>query len=588
MIKTMTTPLGDPSITEASAVPARDSRRRRSPSPGSDSATPRSQRARGWYIGASVALIFLNAACGGGGDSNEAVADDPITAGVDLGDPNAPAGVDLGDPNAPAGVDSGDPNAPSEIAAAYRNCTRVPLAARQTGQRAVRDFGAVPDDNRDDTDAIQRALDAMKPGETLVFSPGRYLINRTVRVRHPGVTVTGPKAIIHATNPDSQALLIEADNTTVSSLTFTAVTQGRRAAAWHSRIVVAADVGGGSYRTVYNTVIRDNGILGVGNPGTSTANSSSAGGILLMQADGFLVTGNTVTRTLADGIHVTAGSQNGRVINNTVRETGDDMIAVVSYLGSGNPVANNASRLLANWNARVASSLVRNVLIAGNKLSGQYWGRGISVVGGQSVTIARNTLNNVPIAAGILIAREAGYQTFGVQNVLVEGNLIQEVQTQKPPYDFQHKFASSSPTGHGAIEVHAALFEDEADDNSLRGLLAVRDVMVRGNVVERASVSGIRAGVNMTQTLRATDAEGRSLERSTVSGFIRNLGVENNQFNHTTDGLSVLSSDLMGAGVHCSANKRDGKDSRSSACKLAAEPAVKGAPLSCSPEGALL
>jgi parallel beta-helix repeat protein len=307
-----------------------------------------------------------------------------------------------------------------------------------------------------------------------------------------------------------------------------------------------------------------------------------------MQADGFLVTGNTVTRTLADGIHVTAGSKNGRIINNTVRETGDDMIAVVSYLGAGNPVADNASRVLANWNARVQSALVRNVLIAGNKLSGQYWGRGISVVGGQSVTIARNTLNNIPHAAGILIAREAGYQTFGVQNVLVEGNLIQEVQTQKPPYDSQHKFASSRPTGHGAIEIHAALFEDEADDNSLRGLLAVRDVLVRGNVVERASVSGVRAGVSMTQTLHGTDAEGRSLERSTVSGLIRNIGVENNRFNQTTDALSVLSSDLMGAGVYCNANQRDGKASRSSACKLAAEPAVKGAPLNCSPEGALL
>jgi len=519
-----------------------------------------------------VAFIFLNAACGGGGgDNSEPVADDPITAGVDLGEPNAP-------PATP----------PATPAAAYQYCTRVPLAARQAGQRQVRDFGAVPDDDRDDTDAIQSALDAMKSGETLVFSPGRYLISRTVRVQHSGVTVTGPKAIIHATNPDSQALLIEADNTTVSSLTFTAVTQGRRTAAWHSRIVVAADIGGGNYRTVYNTVIRDNGILGVGNPGTSTANSSSAGGILLMRANGFLVTGNTITRTLADGIHVTAGSKNGRIINNAVRETGDDMIAVVSYLGTGNPVADNASRELANWNARLDSALVRNVLIAGNQLSGQYWGRGISVVGGQSVTIARNTLNNMPRAAGILIAREAGYETFGVQNVLVEGNLIRDVQTQKPPYDFQNKFASSSRTGHGAIEIHAALFDDEYDDNSLRELLAVRDVLVRGNVVERASVSGVRAGVNMAQTLRATDAEGRSLERSTVSGLIRNIGVVNNRFNQTSDALRVLSSDLMGAGVYCSANQRDGKDYRSNACKLPAAPAVQGAPLSCSPEGALL
>jgi hypothetical protein len=180
--KTAITPGRDPRSFEANAVPAGYGRRRRPDHHGVDTATPRAQRAHSWRIGVSVAFIFLNAACGGGGgDNNDLVADDPITAGVDLGDTNAP----------------------SEVATATQYCTRVPLAARQAGQRQVRDFGAVPDDNRDDTDAIQHALDAMKPGETLVFSPGRYLISRTVRVRHPGITVTGPGDITPPT--DSQA-----------------------------------------------------------------------------------------------------------------------------------------------------------------------------------------------------------------------------------------------------------------------------------------------------------------------------------------------------------------------------------------------
>jgi len=576
MANKATTPEGDSHLLEANAVPIRHGRLRRPHCNGTPTATPPTQRPAGWRIGLSVALIFLNAACGGGG--NEPVADDTPAAGVDTGAPSAA-------PGAPSAV----PGAPNAVPASYNYCTRVPLAARQTGQRQVRDFGAVPDDDRDDTDAIQRALDAMKPGETLVFGPGRYLISRSIRVRQPGVTVTGPNAIIHATNPDNQALLIEADNTTVSSLTFTAVTQGRRSAAWHSRIVVAADIGGGNYRTVYNTTIRDNGILNAGPPGTPTANSSSAGGILLMKANGFLVTGNTVARTLADGIHVTSGSKNGRIINNTVRETGDDMIAVVSYLDSGSPVTGSASRELANWNTRVANALVRNVLISGNQLSGQYWGRGISVVGGQSITIARNTLNNVPVAAGVLVAREAGYETFGVENVLVEANVIRDVQTLRPPYDVQNKFASASRSGHGAVEIHAALFEDEAADPSLRELLAVRNVVVRGNVIERASVSGVRAGVSMTQALQATDAAGRTVARNIVPGLVRSVGVDNNQFNQVTgDAIRVLSSDLLSAGVYCSANRRDGSNYQSSACRALAEPAVLGAPLTCSPEGALL
>jgi hypothetical protein len=448
----------------------------------------------------------------------------------------------------------------------------------------VRDFGAVPDDERDDTDAIQRALDAMKPGDTLVFAPGRYLISRSVRVRNPGVTITGPNAIIHATNPDDQALRIEADNTTVSSLTFTAVTDGRRSAPRHSRIAVNAELGGGNYRVVHNTVIRDNRILNDGDPGTPTANSSSGPGIALWHADGFLVAGNTVARTLADGIHMTAGSKNGRVLNNIVRETGDDMIAVVSYMGSGNPVSNTASNVLASWSTRVETSLVRNVLVAGS----QYWGRGISVVGGQSITIASNTLNNVPLAAGVLIARETGYETFGVENVLVEANLIRDVQTLKPPYDYKNTFASARRTGHAAIEIHAGLFEDEANSD-LRESLSISNVLVRGNVVERASVSGVRAGVPQAGTMRATDSAGRAIERNTVSGVIRNVGIENNRFNQVTgDAMRVLSPDLMARGVYCSANQRDGNNYESSACKQAAEPAVRGAPLSCTPDGLLL
>ena len=537
-------------------------RRRRSQYSGTPTATPPSQPPRGWRIGLSVVFVFLNAACGGGND-NEPVVDETTPAGVDTGEPNA----------APA---------------AYQYCTRVPAAARQTNPRQVRDFGAVPDDDRDDADAVQRALDAMKAGDTLVFAPGRYLISRSVRVRNPGVTITGPNAIIHATNPDSQALRIEADNTTVSSLTFTAVTDGRRSAPQHSRIAVNADLGGGNYRAVHNTVIRNNRIVNAGGPGTPTANSSSAAGIALWHADGFLVAGNTVVRTLADGIHVTAGSKNGRILSNIVRETGDDMIAMVSYLDSGPPAAGNASRVLADWDARVESRLVRNILIADNRVSGQYWGRGITVVGGQSITIARNTLDNVPHGAGILISREAGsWQTFGVENVLLENNLIRDVQNLKPPYDFQNTFAGRR-TGHGAVELQAALFQDEAD-SALREALAVRNVLVRGNVVERAGVSGVRAGVSQTQTLRATDASGTSVERNRVTGFFRNVGFVNNRFNQVTgDAMRVLSTDLMSSGVYCSANQRDGNNYQSSACKQAAEPVVHGEPLTCTPEGLLL
>jgi parallel beta-helix repeat protein len=562
MATTTSTPGAELRRFQASAVPGADRGRRRSASSGQP-ATLAPRLDKPWRIGLSVAFIFLNSACGGGG--SEPLADDPITAGVDLGDTNTPA--------------------------AYHYCTTVPVAARQTGVHQVREFGVVPDDSRDDTDAIQRALDGLKAGETLVFSPGRYQISRSVRVRRPGVTITGPGATIHATNPDSQALLIEADNTTVSSLTFTAVTDVRRTAAWHARIVISADQGGGKYKTVRNTVIRDNRIVNAGPPGSPTANSASAGGIFVTHANGFLIAGNTVVRTLADGIHITGGSKNGRVLNNTVRETGDDMIAVVSYLGNGNAVTNgenSAKRLLATFNDRVENALVRNVLIAGNQVSGQYWGRGISVVGGQSITIARNTIDNVPVAAAVLLAREANWQTFGVENVVVENNLIRNVQNEAPPYDFQGKYASARRTGHGAIELHAALFEDEAASD-LRETLSVGNVLVRNNVIEQTTVSAVRAGVSISGSMRANDTEGHAMERAIVPGIVRNAGFVNNRFNQVNgDAVRVVAPDLSARGVYCSENQRDGNNYQTGACKQREAPPAQGAPLTCTPDGLLI
>ncbi len=137
----------------------------------------------------------------------------------------------------------------------------------------MRSFGAKPNDNVDDTDEIQKALDTLKPGETLFFPSGRYLTSKSLKVRRPGITITGESATLHATNPDDLALIIQADDTTVSSLTFTAITDGRRSAHRHHRITVSGHQASG-YRRIRNTVIRDNRIVNADGPGTPGANSA--------------------------------------------------------------------------------------------------------------------------------------------------------------------------------------------------------------------------------------------------------------------------------------------------------------------------
>lgn len=517
--------------------------------------------APGWFL-ALVAALALQA-CGGGGE------EDPASSVPETGADPAPD-VD------PA------------LAVSTEHCLVVPRMPAISGTvRSVAEFGAVPGDSGDDTAAIQRALDGVKTGQTLVFPAGRYLVSKRLRVRVPGTTLRGDGATLHATNPDDQALVVQADNTSIFSFTFTAVTNGRRGAPWHSRIVVWYELpNGGGLQTIRNTVIQGNTITHAGAPGTSLANSSSAGGIMLLRADGFLIADNSVDRTLADGIHLTSGSRNGRVLNNTVRETGDDMIAVVSYAGNGSAALGSAARLKANWSTRVEQKLNRNILIAGNNVSGQYWGRGITVVGGRSISIRRNRIDNVPVGAAILLAREANYETFGVNDVLVSGNQISNVQNLPPPYDAGGKYASHHPSGHGAIELHASQFADEAADAQLKTELSVRNVKVSQNTVKVTAVPGLRAGVGFSGSMEDTDpVSGAVVSRPLRTSLLAAVSVQSSRFDSVPgEAMSVKSAGVAADGLHCRANTRDGQAYSHPACARA-EPAVRGAAMTCSSGG---
>jgi len=521
----------------------------------------------------SVCLAVGLQGCGGGSGGKSELANGVPGKSVAVAE-----GVAPGVAQAAAEPTSGD------------NCLHVPALPGPVGStRSIAEFGAVPNDSGDDTLPIQRALDALNTGQTLVFPAGRYLVTKSLRVRVVGAVLDGRGATLHATNPDDQAIIIQADDVTVRSFVLTAITDVRRSAPWHARIAVYAENADGTRKTIHRSVIQDNTITHAGAPGTPGANGASAGGILLLQAEGFLVAGNTVVRTLADGIHITGGSRNGRVLGNTVRETGDDMIAVVSYAGNGVPALGSAAKLRSDWNTRVERQLARNILIADNHLSGQYWGRGISVVGGQDISLRRNTLDNLPLAAGILVAREAGYESFGVNNVLVEGNTLTNVQNLAPPYDVGGKYASHPRTGHGAVEIHASVFDDEAAEASLRTELTVRNVKVNGNLIRYASAPGLRAAVSFDGMVEATDpATGARVARHQKTASVQVVSSQGNRFDSVagSTAMQIVTAGLATGELHCKENTRDGQPYTVAAC-VRAEPTVTGSGMKCTAAGRL-
>ncbi|HWO13759.1 MAG TPA: right-handed parallel beta-helix repeat-containing protein [Polyangiaceae bacterium] len=323
----------------------------------------------------------------------------------------------------------------------------------------VDDFGARGDGVTDDGPAIQRALAALPAGGTVVFSSGKtYLKSDLLVVNTPGVRLWGYGAVLYSVVTDAQlqveggahvALHLDAPRTALYGLTLTSNMRGR--------------VRGHPNLTGVWLSSRDQELID---------NRLEYANIFVRKAKGFTVARNVVYRSTADGIHITSGSDSGMVLGNVVRETGDDMIAVVSY-GLGEPN-------------------VGDVLIEDNDCSAQYWGRGISVVGGHDIQIRNNRVSRTPFGAGILIHSETSYQTSNVRNVLVEANQIRDVQTQVPNYNPAGKWKK---TGHGAIDVYGQGTQEVSQviisNNSIQ--YADRDaIFVRGNSCD-VEVLGNRA-----------------------------------------------------------------------------------------------
>lgn len=418
----------------------------------------------------------------------------------------------------------------------------------KSSELSVADFGAVPDDGLDDTAAIQAALNALKPGSTLVFPSGVYEYAATITVAKADVTLVGKAAVLQATNPESQALLVQADGITVEGFTLTAKTDRRRNTKESARLVVY----GASTKAgwITGTVFRNNKVL----PGTGQ-NSSSSVGIFLSRADHFVVENNEVRRTLADGIHITGGSRYGRVKGNTVAETGDDMIAVVSYMGK-DWLPQQAKN--SNWvREQALQSLVHDVVIENNIVSGQYWGRGITVVGGDAITISGNQISNTTQAAGILIAHEDVYGTYGAHNILIEANEITDVQTNRASFmpsgvDFAKlhlRRASGLTTGHAAIEIHSLTEGAEDRDSNLRESISIDDISVVNNTISRTKADAIRIGV------------------TTPGSLIGRIGLRGNRLSSIGgEAIRYLGQGSPSRPVNCSKNWLEGRALKSVAC----------------------
>jgi hypothetical protein len=348
----------------------------------------------------------------------------------------------------------------------------------------VTDFGATPDDGSDDTSAIQAAMNSMRSGGTLLFPPGEYRYSNTLSLPHDNVALWGyDGAYLHNTRSDDSYLRHIAIKGNNSGIYGFRISTDR-----HSRGTSGAD---------YLIMLTD------GANQEAIDNQLEWGGIHITGgASGYLVSGNSVLDSTADSIRHTDGATNGVVAGNYVRGAGDDMISVVSTRGE----RKNAG-----------------IVIEGNDLADQYWGRGISVVGGDNITIRNNSISGTACCAAILVAQEDVYNTMGVRNVVVEGNVISHVQTQgQPKNGVRRLHPAILVNGNFAGAIQNVTILNNRIDDAAYGGIGVRDnacnIEITGNVMVQIAELGIDLGSGVNAGCRVR-CSGNTLDDLPVTHF---------------------------------------------------------------------
>ena len=297
---------------------------------------------------------------------------------------------------------------------------------------SITNFGAKGDGKTDNRAAIQKAVDHAKAQGLDVYVPeGLFLHKGIITLNGVDMVGAGANSVLKAVGAsatfDDQAIKLTGTGASLRHLTLDSDATTRASSGESAKVWVS-------------------GATDFSIEGIRILNAHSAGILVVGKSSHGTILNNHISGTNADSIHMSQASHHILVKGNTIKNSHDDGIAVVSYARNG--------------------AMVSDIQILDNTIVNNEWGRNISVVGGQNVTIKYNTVDgNLSGAAGVYIAAETNYNTFGVQDVRVEGNVIHGTGGHK--------------TGHGAIMIY---------NNSGR---PTDDVTITGNKILNAVKNGI-------------------------------------------------------------------------------------------------
>ena len=338
-----------------------------------------------------------------------------------------------------------------------------------TNSISIASFGAVADGVTDNHAAIQNALNYAAANHLSVYIPsGTYAYSGTLTDNGVAVSGTGTSSVLKALDGANESLILTGTGGSVSNLQMQGTGTTRLSTPW-SDLIWAQNA---QNYTIQNVFI----------------NGSDNGGIFNDASSGGLVINNTIQNTQADSITAVDGSYNITIQGNRIINSGDDGISVVSYTDA--PV-------------------VHDITIQGNTVLYNWWGRGITVVGGNNVNIIGNHVEGGSAGvANIYIGAESGWNTMGVNNILVSGNTL------------MNGGGAPSGTGQGAITIC----------DTQGSLYSLNNITLSGNQIVNPLNNAFQFVGNGRETVTATNNVVYSSNNLTSTGDpLASVSLSNNQ-----------------------------------------------------------
>jgi hypothetical protein len=261
--------------------------------------------------------------------------------------------------------------------------------------RHARDFGIACNGTKDDTIALQNALNALGERQALQLPAGTCLTSRQLRMsRKSNVAVVGAgmeRTILQATDPlHSSFAVLYGSNVRLSGFqVYSPKTAGmKRTNDPHSKGFLVKNSTG---------VVLD----GV------KARQVAGAGIFLNEVRDSKVLNSQVIKSLADAFHVTGGSQNILMQGNLAEGPGDDSFASIGY----------------------GNAINRNISFFDNISRDGWWGSGVSFEGTDGGKAYRNKVYRSGWA-GLRMASQSNWKTGYVNNVEFQDNYLEGCVTR--------------------------------------------------------------------------------------------------------------------------------------------------------------